>query len=384
MFDLKLWNQRRLHSVLTLTGVLIGLATLVGACGFNKSAELVPLEPLPTMTPIAPTAIPMPTVGNSQPVLSTTPGTGFHRMPSIADVVEEIRPWVVSITTESFRRGFFTTFRDEGAGSGIIIRTDGYILTNEHVVRSAREIEVHLPDGESYRAIVVGTDIVTDLAVLKIAAKGLPSAKLAESGKLRVGDWVMTMGNALNLKGGPTVTLGIVSGLGRSIETAQGEQFFDLIQTDATINTGNSGGPLVDVEGNVVGINQAVLQEARFGVAVSLDVMRPVIEDLIEFGRVLRPDMGINGDDVTSAIARSFQLPVEDGVIVTATKLNGPAYKAGIRTRDIITKIDDIPTPDLASFQRLLWSYEPGAQVVVEYFHNGQAEVATVELGERR
>ena len=93
---------------------------------------------------------------------------------------------------------------------------------------------------------------------------------------------------------------------------------------------------------------------------------------------------GINGDDVTSAIVRSFQLPVEDGVIVTATKLNGPAYKAGIRTRDIITKIDDIPTPDLASFQRLLWSYEPGAQVVVEYFHNGQAEVATVELGERR
>ena len=189
MFDLKLWNQRRLHSVLTLTGVLIGLATLVGACGFNKPAELVPSEPLPTMTPIAPTAIPMPTVGNSQPVLSTTPGTGSHRMPSIADVVEEIRPWVVSITTESFRRGFFTTFRDEGAGSGIIIRTDGYILTNEHVVRSAREIEVHLPDGDSYRAIVVGTDIVTDLAVLKIAAKGLPSAKLAESGKLRVGDF---------------------------------------------------------------------------------------------------------------------------------------------------------------------------------------------------
>ena len=188
MLGLKLWNQRRLHSnsgFIILTAISIVLAGLVGACGFNEPTELVTTEPLPIVTSIPPTAIPVTTRGKSDPKVRLIPEIHPHRMTSLADVVEKIRPWVVSITTESFRRGFFTTFRDEGAGSGIVIRADGYILTNEHVVRSAQEIEIHLPNGDSYGAIVVGTDIVTDLAVLKIAAKELPSAKLAESGNLR-------------------------------------------------------------------------------------------------------------------------------------------------------------------------------------------------------
>jgi len=361
--------------------LVLFLALMAAACGSEKEPAPEPTQ-LPTFTPVPATPVPSPTPPSGESSDLVEPVT-IQTLPSFADVVEQIRPWVVSITTESFVRGFFSTFRDEGAGSGIVIRSDGYILTNEHVVRGARQIEVHLPDGESYSATVTGTDIVTDLAVLKIPAEGIPTAQLADSRKLRVGDWVMTMGNALALKGGPTVTLGIVSGLGRSIETDQGQQFFDLIQTDATINTGNSGGPLVDLNGNVVGLNQAVLQQARYGFAISASMIDPVVKDLIEFGRVLRPDIGINGDDVTPAVARSFNMPVEEGVVVTSTQLNGPAHKAGLKTRDIITKIDDIPTPDLATFQRLLWTYQPGDEVVLEYYRSDEAAIVTVELDQR-
>jgi S1-C subfamily serine protease len=241
-----------------------------------------------------------------------------------------------------------------------------------------------LPNGETFPAEVVGVDGVTDIAILRIDADGLPFATLADGARIRVGDWVMTMGNALALKGGPTVTLGIVSGMERTIDTDQGQQFFDLIQTDATINTGNSGGPLVDLNGNVIGINQAVLAEARFGFAINSSVAAPVIASLIENGRVSRPEIGINGDDVTSVIAMSFNLPVNEGVIVTTMQLGGPAHAAGIRVGDIITKVDDIATPDLANLQRRLWSYQPGDEIVVEYINEGSSKIATVTLGQDR
>lgn len=370
------------------SGLILSVLTLVTAvmtvaCGSNEFEATPTIEPLPTFTPVPPTPI-------LQPTPQPAPSSGLvepltiRNLPSFADVVEEISPWVVSITTERFVRGFFSTFRDEGAGSGFIVRPNGYVATNEHVIRGAQQIQVHLPDGDTYEAEVVGRDVVTDIAILKIDANGLPFATLADGDRIRVGDWVMTMGNALTLKGGPTVTLGIVSGVERTIETEQGQQFFDLIQTDATINTGNSGGPLVDLNGNVVGINQAVLAEARFGFAINSSVAAPVIASLIEHGRVSRPNIGVNGDDVTPAIARSFDLPVAEGVIVTAVDIRGPAHSAGIRVGDIITKIDDISTPDLANLQRRLWSYQPGAEVVIEYINEGTTKVATVELGQAR
>ncbi|MCY4530226.1 MAG: trypsin-like peptidase domain-containing protein [Chloroflexi bacterium] len=350
------------------------------ACGDDPPPEPSP-TPLPTYTPVPPTPTALP---ESDTASKTTadgvmnPITGA--LPSLADVVEEIEPWVVSVTTERFVRGFFSTFRDEGAGSGFIVRPDGYIATNEHVIRGANEIEVQLHNGESYPATVVGKDIVTDIAILKIDADGLPFATLSDTASLRVGDWVMTLGNALDLKGGPTATLGIVSGLGRSIKTEQGQQFFNLIQTDATINTGNSGGPLVDMNGTVIGINQAVLAEARFGFAINASIARTVIDGLIEDGMVSRPEIGIKGDDLTPAIARSFNLSVTEGVVVTAIATNGPAFDAGLRVGHIITKLDDIPTPDLATFLPRFWGYETGDEIVIEYVDGDSTKVTTVTV----
>ena len=350
------------------------------ACGDSPPPEPSPTPP-PTYTPVPPTPTTSPETSSASQAASDEskkPITGA--LPSLADVVEEIEPWVVSVTTERFVRGFFSTFRDEGAGSGFIVRPDGYIVTNEHVVRGAQQLQAHLANGETYPATVVGKDTVTDIAILKIDADGLPFATLSDTSDIRVGDWVMTLGNALDMKGGPTATLGIVSGLGRSIKTEQGQQFFNLIQTDATINTGNSGGPLVDMNGMVIGINQAVLAEARFGFAINASLAQPVIDSLIESGTVSRVDIGIKGDDVTPDIARSFNLSVTEGVVVTAIDTDGPAYVAGLRVGHIITKLDDISTPGLASFLPLLWAYKPGDEIVIEYVEGDTTKVTTVTL----
>ena len=350
------------------------------ACGDGPAPEPTS-TPLPTYTPVPPTPTASPETEATAKVTSDEAKSPIiGALPSLADVVEEIEPWVVSVTTERFVRGFFSTFRDEGAGSGFIVRPDGYIVTNEHVIRGAQELQAHLANGETYSATVVGKDIVTDIAILKIDADGLPFATLSDTSNIRVGDWVMTLGNALDMRGGPTATLGIVSGLRRSIKTEQGQQFFNLIQTDATINTGNSGGPLVDMDGTVIGINQAVLAEARFGFAINAVVAGPVIDSLIEDGVVSRPEIGIKGDDVTPAIARSFNLSVTEGVVVTAIDSDGPAHAAGLRVGHIITKLDDIPTPGLATFLPRLWAYKPGDEIVIEYVDDDSTKVTTVNV----
>ena len=313
---------------------------------------------------------------------SSVPGA-LQALPSISAVVDRVRPWVASITVESLVRGLFYDFTDEGAGSGLVVRPDGYVVTNFHVVEGVRDIKVHLPNGDTYDARIVGGDAVTDIAVLKIDAQGLPTATFADSDVLKVGDWVMTMGNALALRGGPTVTLGIVSGLGRTITTERG-QFYDLIQTDAAINSGNSGGPLVNLEGHVVGINQAMQRQAPgIGFVISSSVAEPIIESLIEHGRVVRPLIGLVGQDVTAAIANELGLNVTEGIIVSSMSRSGPAYQVGIRVGDVVTKMDDIATPDMASFLTMLWSYEVGDQVQVEYIHNTEVLIATLELSER-
>ena len=370
--------RTRTGAALSILATLSLLAAV--ACGDGPPPEPSP-TPLPTYTPVPPTpTIPPGSETTSQAAADIAKNTITGALPSLADVVEEIEPWVVSVTTERFVRGFFTTFRDEGAGSGFIVRPDGYIVTNEHVIRGAQQLQAHLPNGETYPATVVGKDIVTDIAILKIDADGLPFATLSDTNNIRVGDWVMTLGNALDMRGGPTATLGIVSGLGRTIKTEQGQQFFNLIQTDATINTGNSGGPLVDMNGTVIGINQAVLAEARFGFAINAAVAGPVIESLIEDGMVSRVEIGIKGDDVTPAIARSFNLSVTEGVVVTAIATDGPAHVAGLRVGHIITKLDDIPTPDLATFLPRLWAYKPGDEIVIEYVDGDSTKITTVTV----
>ena len=204
-------------------------------------------------------------------------------LPSIADLVEQVMPAVVSVEVETIVRGFFGSRRVRGSGSGVIFSEDGYIITNNHVVANAISIQVTLADGRDMKAELIGTHGDSDLAVIRVEAQGLFAAPLEDDAELRVGDWVVAIGNALGLPGGHTVTLGVVSALGRSLPTGE-VTLTDLIQTDAVINPGNSGGPLINLEGHVVGINTAILRGDSvdgIGFAVGMGTAIPVIQQLI-------------------------------------------------------------------------------------------------------
>ena len=253
------------------------------------------------------------------------PTAALTTLPSISSLVKRVNPAVASISVESVTRGVFFDFNDEGAGSGVVIRDDGYIVTNYHVVQNADEIAVSLPSGDTYTAKVVGQDLITDLAVIKVDTEDpLPTADLVSSDAVNVGDWVVAVGNSLALKGGPTVTLGIISAKGRTIDTQHGV-LYDMIQTDAAINDGNSGGPVVNMDGEVIGISTAIYRQAQgIGFAVSSSVAAPIIESLIEHGRVVRPLIGLSGTDVTPVNANRLGLPVDEGIIVTRMSRDGP------------------------------------------------------------
>lgn len=311
------------------------------------------------------------------------PTASLTSLPSISTLVHEIEPAVASISVESVSRGMFFDFTDEGAGTGVVIRSDGYIVTNFHVIQGANDIQVTLPTGKTYDATVVGYDIITDLAVLKVDDENLTTITMGDSDALHVGDWVVALGNALALKGGPTVTLGIVSARGRTLSTERGD-LYDLIQTDAAINDGNSGGPLINLNGEVIGINTAIIRRAQgIGFAISSSAAQPIIDSLIAHGRVVRPLIGLTGADVTPARANQLGLNVDEGIIVTRMTLDGPAYEGGIRVGDVITKLNDIPTPDMAEFLTLLWTFEIGQEIQVEYIHENETQVTSVTLVER-
>ena len=293
---------------------------------------------------------------------------------------------MASIFVESLRLDLFLRpVPQPGVGSGMVVSPDGYILTNAHLVEGAQNIRVNLPDGRRFTAEVVGIDSVGDLAVIKIDARDLPSLDFGDSDNLRIGDWVIAVGNALALKGGPTVTIGIVSAKGRTIEAQdRAVPLYDLIQTDAAINDGNSGGPLINLQGEVVGINTAIHREGTgIGFAISSNSARPVVDSLISQGRVVRPLIGLAGQDVTPVIAAELGLSVKTGVLVTRLSSIGPAAEAGILVGDVITSLDDKPTPDMATFLTLLWRYQVGDVALVEYIRGDDTSTARVLLVER-
>lgn len=385
-----MWHLQGLgsgKSRLAIIGLPLFLIIVSLACSSQPAPAPTP-EPPPAEAPVAESSSQEPNDSVSQAVASTIatlpPIAALTTLPSIADLVDKVNPAVASISVESVTRGLFFDFNDEGAGSGIVIRPDGYIVTNFHVIQNASQIEVNLPNGKTYTAVVVGRDVITDLAVIKIEAEeDLPAANLVNSDSLKVGDWVVALGNALALKGGPTVTLGIVSARGRTITTDRGV-LYDMIQTDAAINDGNSGGPVVNLNGEVIGISTAIFRQAQgIGFAVSSSVAMPIIDSLIEHGRVVRPLIGLTGADVTPARANRLNLPVDEGIIVTRMSRDGPAFKAGIRVGDVIIKIDGIPTPDMARFLTLLWTYQVDDEMQVEYISNDEFKVTSVMLTER-
>lgn len=259
---------------------------------------------------------------------------------TIAKAVERVSPSVVAVGSLRIARNyFFQPVPITGLGSGVIVKEDGYILTNYHVVEEVEHVEVALSRGKVFKGEVIGVDRRTDLALLKINVRNLPVAVLGDSSKLKVGHIVLAVGNPLGLLGEPTVTIGVVSALKRTIKSERGV-FEDMIQTDAHINPGNSGGPLVNLNGEVIGINTAIIPFAQgIGFAIPINTAKKVVSDLINYGRVLRPWIGIQGVDINEKMAEYYGLPVSRGCLVIDVAPNGPASYYGIQPGDIIIAI---------------------------------------------
>ena len=306
-------------------------------------------------------------------------------LPSVAEVVEAVRPAVVNITTRVETGGFFfRRFGATGNGTGAIIHSDGYVVTNFHVVAGATRIVVTTDDGRHFEATVVGTDPVTDLAVVKIDGDGpFPALPFAPPDSVRVGDWAIAIGNALGLPGGPSVTLGVVGGIDRSLTTQQ-QSLTDLIQTDAAINEGNSGGPLVDLNGEVIGINTAVVRGAQgMGFSVSSFTVVPVVQSILQHGRVRWPWMGVGISDITAPVALQMDLEDRRGVIIGRVWPNSPAQEAGIQTGDILINIDGHDIASLRELQRVMREdLEVGQEALAVFLREGQPIELLVKLAE--
>lgn len=293
-------------------------------------------------------------------------------------------PAVVSITTRQIERDQFNQpVPTRGLGSGFILDRRGYVLTNNHVVEGAEDIKVALTDGRVFRAIRVGTDRFSDLAVLKIAGKDLPALPLAESNRLAVGESVVAIGSPLWIEGGPTVTTGVVSALGRSMEQPDLPPLHDLIQTDAAINPGNSGGPLLNLKGDVVGINTAVIASAHgIGFAISASTAKSVVKELIAKGRVVRASLGVVAVSLTPQIAYTNDLPIERGALVLRVDEGGAADAAGVEPGDVITSVGGRPVTNLHHLHAVLGRHRIGEAVDVSVWRGGRVVTLRPVLGE--
>ncbi len=281
------------------------------------------------------------------------------------------------------------------AGSGFIYDPAGYIITNNHVVEGAQQLQVVLPppDNRTFTATLVGRDPQTDLAVLKIDGTNLPTVPLGNSSQLRVGEWVVAIGNALALPGGPTVTEGVVSATGRdeqeppsqSAPNTVGPTLYGLIQTDAAINPGNSGGPLVNMQGEVVGINTLGSTQAQgINFSIAIDGAKLIAQQLRDHGAVTRGYLGIGSATVTPAIAASLGLTAQEGVVIGQLDPNGPAAGAGLQQGDVIVGLGDVPVHALQDLQNALTTkYKPGDAVAVKINRNGQEQTIQVTLGQK-
>lgn len=315
------------------------------------------------------------------------------------EVAQKVTPAIVQITVVSERKNnphdnfFFFPFKDlpekeKGSGSGIIISSDGYIVTNNHVVENANSVKVGLYDKRVFDAKVIGTDPLTDLAVIKIDAKDLPTAYLGNSDNLKVGQWVMAIGNPLSLSS--TVTAGIVSAMGRGrlglITDSYGVE--DFIQTDAAINPGNSGGALVDLSGAVIGVNSAIAAGRTgtyigYGFAIPINLVKSVTKDLIANGEINRGYIGINIGDVDYAMAKSLGLNKPKGVIIQGILPDGAASKEDIKEGDVILKIDGKEVDQTNELQSYIAGKRAGSKVTLTLYRDGKEIERTVTLKAR-
>jgi len=384
-------KYRRIRS--QLPGAILAAALIAAMAVISVSAERLPVGD----TPAAGT--------------SSSNATEAAKQVSAAfeNAAARVTPWVVPIISEQqtqersqarippelgryfgddFFRHFFPPEGEDdravrGFGSGVVVSADGYVLTNAHVVRHAERVTVVLPDKKRHRAEVVGTDPQTDLAVIKIDAHGLEPARLGDSDAVKVGQWVLAVGNPFQLLN--TVTTGIVSATGRaSIGLASYESF---IQTDASINPGNSGGALADLDGNVIGINTAISSPSGgnvgIGFAIPINMAKDVMHQLIDNGKVTRGYLGLVPQDLDDDLARALRLNTTSGSLVGDVTPDGPASEAGVERGDVITTFDGRPVDDSNELRNLVAAARPGAEVEIELLRDGKRKAVTVRLGTR-
>jgi serine protease Do len=339
-------------------------------------------------------------------VLLWIPASGFAQvqgLPDFTELVDKQGPSVVNVSTTSTARSsaqspvpeddpFYDFFRRFGPsqpreqetrslGSGFIVSADGIILTNAHVVDMADDVTVKLTDKREFKAKVIGADKRTDVAVLKIEATGLPTVKIGDTNKLRVGEWVLAIGSPFGFEN--TVTAGIVSAKGRSLPQ---ENYVPFIQTDVAINPGNSGGPLFNLKGEVVGINSQIYSRTGgfmgLSFAIPIDVAMDVTNQLRTTGRVSRGRIGVVIQEVTKELAESFGLPKAAGALVNSVDKGTPADKAGIEASDVILKFDGKPIESSQDLPRIVAQTRPGSKVPVQIWHKGAPREVTVTVGE--
>ena len=355
--------------LLTCLIIILSLCLWSGCFYIETPAPPSP-EPSP---PPADTATPIDPHWTPPPIEGQTP-----TLPDIASVVALVKPSVVAINTEYVTYDIFNRpYRQQGAGSGWIIDEDGLIVTNNHVVEGAKNVTVTLADGRTFPAETIRTDRLTDLAVVKVNAKSLPSAKVGDSAKLNVGDWVVAIGNSLGL--GISATKGIVSAKGVSLSVSAGQTLYDLLQTDAAINPGNSGGPLVNMAGEVIGINSVKIAQVGvegMGYAISSNTAKPIIQQLVQKGYVVRPWLGVVLYTVDQYAILRYDLAVSEGTLITEVAAGSPADKAGIEPGDVITEFAGEEITSADDLIEAIHSSQIGQRVEITFWR-GETKTTT-------
>lgn len=370
-----------LIAVVVIVAVLLGTAggaVVGGLAGYLVASSTAP----------SPAAFPTAEVPSKTEVTYLT----LTEDSAIIDAVAKVKPAVVTvINTLPPQVGFFGQITEpQASGSGVIIDERGYIVTNNHVVEDSRSLEVIFADDTKVAATLVGADVFSDLAIIRVEGEVPAAADLGDSAALQPGEPVIAIGSPLgDFKG--TVTVGVVSALDRRLDLGGGLAMEELIQTDAAINQGNSGGPLVNALGQVVGINTAIVRGSGYGGAVAeglgfaipSDTVEEVAQQLIEFGQVKRPYLGIRWVAITPRIASAYNLPVEFGCYVQDVEPRSPAERGGLRSGDIITTIDDEAIDDQTSLVNVLMHFDPGQEVQLAVVREGEEIALNVTLGSR-
>lgn len=300
---------------------------------------------------------------------------------AVVGVVDKVGPAVISIGVRKRTRS--PRYGQEGAGSGVIIAPDGFVLTNHHVVEGAEDVQVRLTDGRSFSAHLVGSDPATDLAVVRAEASNLPTAELGDSDSLRVGQLVIAIGNPLGFQS--TVSTGVISALGRALRSQSGRLIENVIQTDVPLNPGNSGGPLVDSRGRVIGINTAMIFMAQgISFAVPVNTVKWVVGELVTRGKVRRAYLGIAGQvrPISRRIQRHLELQAATAVEVVSVEEEGPAHRAGVREGDLMLSVNGKSVGSVDDIHRLLTGWSAGSPLNLTVLRNGERLQVQIIPGE--